>query len=297
MSPEIHSVVIPERPEAFKPATLQSHTLSYLKWGNAPDVVLCVHGLTRHARDFDFLAQALSEKYTVICPDMPGRGQSEWLREATDYNYATYLADIFYLLDSLNIKTAHWIGTSMGGIIAMMAAGLRPALIKSLVLNDVGCLIPAASLERILSYAGVKMQFANRQEAEQHLRVICKPFGITSEEHWQHLFTYTLRNLPDGTCSLHYDPNIITPLKTAEVKDVNLWPFWEAVKPIPTMLIRGAQSDLLLAETAQQMKSIHPNLTLHDIQNAGHAPALMSQGEISLIRSWLNRPIANSLNT
>lgn len=287
MSPEIHSIAIPSRPETLKPATLQSHILSYLKWGNGSEVVLCVHGLTRLARDFDFLAAKLSEKYTVICPDMAGRGGSEWLREATDYNYATYIADIFTLLDSLNIKTVHWVGTSMGGIIAMMAAGMRPTLIKSLVLNDVGCLIPAASLERILSYAGVKMHFANRQDAEAHLRLICKPFGIFEEGHWQHLFAYTIRPLADGTCTLHYDPNIITPLKTAEIKDVNLWAFWEALKTIPLLLIRGAQSDLLLAETAQQMQAMHPNLTLHDIPNAGHAPALMSEGEINLVRGWL----------
>ena len=284
-----HSVVIPERPETLKPVTLQAHSLSYQSWGNSGQVVLCMHGLTRLGHDFDYLATSLAGKYRVICPDMPGRGDSQWLNNPADYNYATYVADTLYLLDSLNIKQVHWVGTSMGGIIAMMVAGLRPALLKSLVLNDVGCLIPAASLERILSYAGMQMQFVNRAQAEAHLRVICKPFGIKEEAHWQHFFHTTIRQNVDGTCRLHYDPNIITPLKSAEIKDVNLWPFWEALKAVPIMLLRGAESDLLLKETALQMQATHPNLTLHEIPGAGHAPALMSRDEIALVTDWLEK--------
>ena len=288
MQTEICTLQIPQRPEAIRPASLQAHTISYYKWGSVGEVVLCVHGLTRLGRDFDILAEQLSEKYQVICVDMPGRGNSEWLKEPADYNYATYVEDIFFLLDSLNIKAVHWIGTSMGGIIAMTAANLRSGLIRTLVLNDVGCLIPAASLQRILNYAGVQMHFAGRQEAEQHLRLICKPFGITEEAHWQHLFKYILRELQDGAYTLHYDPAIITPLKSAEIKDVSLWHLWEALKQIPIMLIRGMESDLLLPETAKLMVQQHPRLTLVEIQGAGHAPALMSAHEINTIRRWLD---------
>ncbi len=287
MQPSICTLHIPERADIYKPAALQAHELSYLHWGMKGEAVLCVHGLTRNGRDFDDLATALAEKYQVICPDMPGRGLSEWLKNPLDYNVSTYIADILHLLDSLGIKTVHWVGTSMGGIIALTMAAMRPGLIKSVVLNDIGCQIPAAGLKRILSYAGVQTSFPTLADAQANLRMICEPFGIPDEAHWQHLFKYSL--VQRSSWQMHYDPAIVTPMKGAEPVDVVMWPLWEAVKSIPVLLIRGESSDILTKETALAMQTTHPNLQLLEIKNAGHAPALMTETEINSIKNWLTK--------
>ncbi len=148
----------------------------------------CVHGLTRNGNDFGVLAHALSDKYRVICPDMPGRGRSDWLKTPGDYTYPVNLADISALLRHLGIDSVDWIGTSMGGIIGMMMAGFYPNKVRRLVLNDIGAVIPVAGIHRILAYVGKLTHFSSKAEAEQVLRQIYAPFGIRDEAHWWHLF-------------------------------------------------------------------------------------------------------------
>ena len=266
-----------------------THRVICHAWGNphASRTVLCVHGLTRNGRDFDFLAEALAQNYRVLCPDMPGRGGSEWLSDPAQYSYPTYIADIAFVLRSLHIKQVDWIGTSMGGIIAMMMAGAHPGLIRSLVLNDVGCLIPASGLKRILSYAGVRTNFPTRTEAEAALRERCAPFGITSEVEWQHLFAHSIEEV-GGMFRLAYDPAIANTFpKEKDIKDINLWPLWKNLSHIPILLMRGANSDILTHATAMEMKMRHPDFALQEIPATGHAPALMEISQITLIADWM----------
>jgi pimeloyl-ACP methyl ester carboxylesterase len=283
MQPELLTFDIP------KTDTVPAHGLTCWRWGN-PELpaILCVHGLTRNGRDFDFLAQALSHRFCVVCPDMPGRGKSTWFKDPSTYNYATYVGDIVFLLSALKLSRIHWIGTSMGGIIGMMLANTLPGAIASLTLNDIGCSVSAAGLKRIGNYAGATSYFTNRAEAENALRMNMATFGITEERHWQHVFAHSILEAGDGSFYFAYDPAIMATFpKGDEVKDIDLWKLWDAIKFLPVLLLRGAMSDLLTRETALQMKNSHPNLMLHEIPNAGHAPSLMDEPSIQLISNWI----------
>ncbi len=268
---------------------LPAHRMVCYEWGDreAAETVLCLHGLTRNGRDFDFLAHTLSARYRVLCPDMPGRGNSEWLAIPAAYNYATYVADVAYLLAALKLSRIHWIGTSMGGIIGMTIANTLPGVIRSMVLNDIGPLVAAAGLKRILGYAGARMIFSSRAEAEKKLRELCAPFGIRDEAHWQHLFAHSIVE-ENGRFRFAYDPAISTPLVTADaVVDIDLWHLWQGMLPIPLLLVRGETSDILTRATALEMQEHHPDLTYYEVKNAGHAPALMDDSQVGFVREWL----------
>jgi len=249
--------------------------------------VLCMHGLTRNARDFDFLSQQLMPDYRIVALDMPGRGLSDSLANPAHYHYGTYVADTFIALEQLGISRVHWVGTSMGGIIGMMVANTAPALLASLTLNDIGCLIPASGLSRILSYAGVVCEFETRSEAEAAMRQNCAPFGIPSEMHWQHLLTHGITQQA-GKFRFAYDPLITASFpKNTPLEDVNLWPLWDKVKAIPTLLLRGESSDILTRETASLMQAQHSQLRFEEISGCGHAPSLMSKQQKALIHEWI----------
>jgi len=273
------------------PGVSGSHKLACTRWGNhnARHTVLCVHGLTRNGRDFDYLARALAEDYQVLCPDMAGRGKSQFLPDASGYNNASYVSDVVFMLAALGITHVHWIGTSMGGIMGMMAANSNPGLIDALVLNDIGALIPASGLARIRDIADFKTSFDTKEEAEAVFRKRCEHFGIREEAQWQQLLAYGIENR-NGQFAFTYDPAIFSIgfSKDAPLADVNLWPLWQAVTGIPVLLIRGMQSDILLHETAVEMQSRHPRLTFYEIADTGHAPALMDAKQIALIQNWIN---------
>jgi pimeloyl-ACP methyl ester carboxylesterase len=267
----------------------EDHALAVHEWGDRdnPRVLFCVHGLTRNAMDFAVLAAALCDRWRVIAVDMPGRGQSDWLIEAAEYVYPTYVADLLALLDRLALGSVDWLGTSMGGIIGMMMAGLAPDRIGRLVLNDAGAWIPAAGLRRILAYAGRQMEFATRGDAERALRTNCAPFGIRTEENWQRLFTSSLLFGADGRTRMAYDPAITSAFPAPEeAADIDLWPVWEAVA-CPTLIVRGVESDILLRETADEMCSRRGGVTLIELTGAGHAPSLMEPDQIAPIARWL----------
>lgn len=284
MRPEPRSINIP----ASEALALPAHRLSCRIWGksDAP-AVMCVHGLTRNAHDFDFLAEALADDFYVICPDLPGRGDSEWLADPAGYNYATYAADLSFLIGALKLTRVHWVGTSLGGILGMMMAA-QPGLLASLALNDIGAVIARAGLQRIAEYAGVKMAFKSRTEAEAELRRIAAPFGINDEAHWRHFLDHSIVEA-EGGARFSYDPAIMAGFPKEKIEDIDLWGLWEPVTKIPTLLIRGEKSDILLRETALAMQARHPRLELYEVAGAGHAPALMDEKQVAKVKEWLLR--------
>ena len=265
------------------------HRIAYTQWGESdnPRVLICVHGLTRNGRDFDTLAAALAADYRVVCPDVAGRGASDWLADKNDYGYPQYLNDMAALVAHLNADSVHWVGTSMGGLIGMLLAAQPGSPITRMVMNDVGPLIPKAALERIASYVGEDPNFSSIQALDDYLRAIYAPFGPFSDEQWQGLVRSSARALDNGDIRLAYDPGIAAPLKAMPLEDVNLWPVWDAVA-CPVLVIRGEQSDLLLAETAEQMTTTGPRAQLAVLAGMGHAPTLMSEEQIALLSRWLS---------
>jgi len=282
----------PQRLEFMLPTLEGSpspHRLACWQWGDAsnPSVLVCVHGLTRQGRDFEFLAHALCGKYRILAPDMPGRGESDFLSPGKAYNYGQYMADINGMLHQLGVTSCDWVGTSMGGIIGMMMASLPSKPVGKLVLNDVGALIPKESLLRIRDYVGKDMEFVDWQGAEKNLRAIFVPWGMTEEVQWQHVMEHSLKPNADGGWRLHYDPAIAEVFFSQNpLEDIDLNPVWEKVT-CPVLILRGAQSDLLLREVAQKMAASRSQITLVEIANTGHAPHLMDAEQIGLIKEFL----------
>ena len=265
------------------------HRLAYVEWpGPSRDApaLLCIHGLTRNGRDFDVLAEALSKHYRVVCPDMPGRGKSEWLSHAGDYGYPLYLADITTLIARLDVERVDWIGTSMGGIVGMFFAAMPNAPVGKLVINDVGAVVPRAGIERIAAYVGLDPGFSDLVAFEATLRRVHAPFGPLTDAQWRHLATHSSRRKPDGSLGFSYDPKIGDAVKQGPLGDIALWPSWDAIK-CPVLVLRGAQSDILLAEDAAAMMRRGPSAKLIEFADIGHAPALMAEDQIAAIREFL----------
>jgi pimeloyl-ACP methyl ester carboxylesterase len=263
------------------------HRIRYLEWGanDGRPTVLCVHGLTRNAHDFDYLAEQLSRRYRVIAVDVVGRGGSAWLTDPAHYTYAQYQADMNALIARLEVERVHWIGTSMGGLIGMFLAAAANTPLASLFMNDVGPIIPKAALQRIADYVGLDNRFSSLEALERNMRKVHAPFGPLSDEQWGHLVRHGNRWLSDGTYGLAYDPAIAENVKKG-VADVDLWAIWDRIA-IPTLVFRGSYSDLLLAGTAQEMTERGPRARIVEFQGIGHAPALMAEDQIAQIESWL----------
>ncbi len=264
------------------------YRMSYTVFGreNAARTIICVHGLTRNGRDFDMLATALASDARVVCPDVVGRGQSEWLDDPEAYAVPTYAGHMLQLIQHLGAGKVDWIGTSMGGLIGMGIASMETSPIERLVLNDVGPFLPKEALTRIGAYLGLDLSFDSLAQLETHLRQIYAPFGPLTDEQWAHLARFSARTRDDGKIVLGYDPKIAVPFRGAEVDDVDLWPVWDDIS-CPTLLIRGAASDLLLKDTALEMTGRGPKADLAEIEGVGHAPALMAQDQIEQVKAWL----------
>ncbi|MBL0942329.1 MAG: alpha/beta hydrolase [Alphaproteobacteria bacterium] len=264
------------------------HHISYNEWGaeKTQNTLICVHGLTRNSHDFDALAQQLSLKTRVICPDIVGRGQSDRFSNPKLYGFPQYLNDMTALIARLNVTQLDWLGTSMGGLIGMFLAIQPNSPIKRLILNDVGPYIPAAALRRIGRYAKSPPSFQARKDAEIYIRRIYAPFGLLSDKQWQHITKHSIRQV-ENTYILDYDPAVIQNLRF-KIRSINLWPVWEKVK-CPVLVIRGENSDILTVKTLTQMQGTCPNLEVLTVKDAGHAPALMDLAQINVIKAWLSK--------
>ena len=271
------------------------HRMAYWEWGDAanPKVLVCAHGLSRQGRDFDTLALALQSDYRVVAPDVVGRGQSDWLADAMGYQLTAYVADMVTLLARLDAQTLHWVGTSMGGLIGLGLASLPKSPIQRLVLNDVGPTIQPEAIARIGSYLGLPMRWATVQEAADYMLSISKGFGTHSREQWLRLTEPMLK--PDGGgFKPHYDPNIALPFRAmtpvmAAAGEAALWRSYDAVT-CPTLLLRGADSDLLTRDTATAMTQRGPKAKLHEFADVGHAPMLVVPDQIAVVREFLLSP-------
>lgn len=267
------------------------HRLHYTDWGDAanPRVVICVHGLTRNCRDFDALAAALQDRFRVVSISMAGRGRSDWLPNAEDYGYPQYMTDATALIARVTAGGAgdiSWIGTSMGGMLGLLLAARPHTPVRRLVLNDVGALIPKAAMERIGGYVGRDPRFDSFEAFERHVRTVSAPFGPLSDAQWRHLAEHNAHRHDDGRWGMIYDPGIALPFTRAPARDVDLWKAYDTLR-CPTLLLRGAESDLLLRETAEEMTRRGPKPRLVEFAGVGHAPALMAADQIAAVREFL----------
>jgi pimeloyl-ACP methyl ester carboxylesterase len=269
--------------------------MAYWEWGDAanPRVLVCVHGLARQARDFDTLAHALSDTYRVVCPDVVGRGRSDWLGDPSGYQIPAYVADMVTLLARLDAQTVHWVGTSMGGLIGLGLASLADTPIGKLVLNDVGPTIQFEALIRIGNYLGQPLRWNTLDEAADYLQTISASFGPHTREQWLALSRPMLK--PDGDgFKLHYDPAIALPFKAitpamAAAGEAMTWAAFDAVS-CPTLVLRGAESDLLSHATATAMTQRGPKARLVEFAGVGHAPTLVADDQIAVVREFLLEP-------
>ncbi|MCE2656677.1 MAG: alpha/beta hydrolase [Rubrivivax sp.] len=262
--------------------------LHYTEWG-APDapVVVAWHGLARTGRDMDDIAQHLSTRWRVLCPDTLGRGLSQWSPDPpSEYNLAFYVRQATAWLDALRIERCHWLGTSMGGAIGMVAAaGPLRGRIQRLVLNDNGPSLALAAIERIRSYAGQPASFATVSELEAYFRQVYKPYGWLSDDQWRRLTETSVRRLPDGRVTPHYDPAMVQQF-IHEPADYERWAEWDSLD-LPVLCLRGEHSDLLLRETTEAMRQRGPRALVVEVSGCGHAPALNTPEQFAIVERFL----------
>lgn len=269
------------------------HTMSYKEWGDPlnPKVLVCVHGVTRVAEDFDSLALALCQEYRVVCPDVVGRGYSGRLRNPMHYQIPQYVSDMVNLLARLDAETVHWFGTSMGGLIGMSLASLPDNPIKKMIINDVGPVLNPDALARIGDYIGQDVRFDSFEEAQAYIKAISISFGPHSEAQWEKLARDVLRQNEQGQWVRHYDLSLAQPIKAstpelAAIAQTMLWAAYDAIQ-CPTLLIRGAESDLLTAESAQEMTQRGPRARLVEFAGVGHAPTFLQPEQIAVAVDFL----------
>lgn len=285
---------------------VNQHRVGYWEWNQTgqvdnPHVIVCVHGLTRQGRDFDVLAQALSHHARVICPDIAGRGQSDWLADPMAYGVPQYAFDMLVLLTQVHaqypIAQLDWVGTSMGGLIGMAVAGTPdlalPVPIRRLLLNDVGPRLEWSALQRIGTYVGESPRFASVEEGAAWLRVQSADFGPHTDAQWLALSEPMLRPGPEGGFVLHYDPKIAVPMQGMTQEQVAqgealLWNLYDAITA-QTLVLRGAKSDLLTAQTVQEMAQRGPKAHSATLEGVGHAPTLVQPEQVALVKEFLFR--------
>jgi len=270
------------------------HRMAYWQWeranGASDRVLVCVHGLSRQGRDFDTLARAAHDGWRVVCPDVVGRGESDRLADPAGYQLTTYVADMVTLLARLDAETVHWFGTSMGGLIGIALAALPRSPISRLVLNDVGPSIDPAGIARIADYIGVQLTWTSEEEAAGYLSTISPGFGPHTREQWMALTRPMLRRHGDRI-GLHYDPAIGAPLRAmtpaaAKAGEAALWTAYDAIR-CPTLVLRGADSDVLAPATAAAMAARGPKARVHEFAGVGHAPTIVAADQVAVVREFL----------
>ena len=272
------------------------HRMAYWEWGERdnPRVVVCVHGLSRQGRDFDTLAQDLASDCRVICPDVVGRGRSDWLADPMGYGIPTYVSDMVTLVARLGVLQVDWVGTSMGGLIGLALAALPQTPVRRLVLNDVGPVVEPAFVQRLSTYLGLPAHWVTVEEAADALQLISAGFGPHSREQWLALTRPQL--VPDthnGVAGFkpHYDPAIAVAVRAmtpeiAAAGQAMLWHLYDRIA-CPTLLLRGAESDLLSPATTQAMATRGPNPIVHEFAGVGHAPTLVQADQRAVVRGFL----------
>ena len=294
------------------------HRVAYTDWGDAdtPHPVICVHGLTRNARDFDWLARTLERDCRVVCMDVVGRGQSDWLAQKGDYTFRQYQSDAGALIARITTRrsrsglsrllrpratsndspTVDWVGTSMGGLIGMLIAAQPNSPIRRLVLNDIGPFIPWAALMRLKGYLGSRTQYASLDEVEGLLRQACAQWGPMRDEQWRHLATHSAQLLEDGGYRWGFDPTVgaatawgwspDAKLGNRSLLGLELWSVWEAIT-CPVLVVRGAESEVLQPGTVARMRDRGPPVEVIELPGIGHAPSLMQEEQIEAVRKFL----------
>lgn len=262
------------------------HRLAYTEWGDPAnrDIIVCAHGLTLNSRYFDWFAKACEDHYRVICPDVVGRGNSEWI-DPRHYWFEQYLTDAAALLGRIGTEKVNWVGTSMGGLIGIFLATRKNHPIKRLVLNDVGPFIAKEGLKFIAEYVGRDERFGSHAEVEAHLRTLYPKFGDLTQEQWRHLARIGSRLTEDGDLRLAYDPRIRESFGSIN-EDFQVWDLWEQID-IPVLILRGSESGILTQETLDEMLRRNPNARSHVFEGIGHAPPLMDGDQINIVLDFL----------
>ena len=269
------------------------HSMAYKEWGDVsnPNVLVCVHGVTRISDDFDDVASELASHYRVICPDIVGRGRSDWLRNPQNYQVTQYISDIVTLLARVNAAKVDFLGTSMGGMIGIGLASLPHNPIRKLILNDIGPVLNLPALSRIGTYIGQPMRFATFDEGLDYIRSISTTFGEHTPEQWHKFCSDVLRQDKDGMWIRHYDLKLAMAFQAinpeiAQAMQVMMWAAYDAIT-CPTLLLRGMDSDLLKRETAIEMTTRGPKVQLVEFEKVGHAPTLVHQYQINAVKEFL----------
>lgn len=261
------------------------HRVAYREWGEPdnPRVLICVHGISRNGRDFDNVAAVLATHYRVICVDMPGRGQSDWLNDKSLYTMDLYVSVCVALIARTGAATVHWLGTSMGGRIGMNLASRPDTPVTKLVLNDMGPYIEPAGRKDNQANFCTDPRFANEAEGIEYIRSTKAAFGPATEEAWVKFCKDSLRELPDGQWTLHYDPGL---KQTAVTTSSANWDQWELIS-CPVFLLWGMKSKLIVAATVERMKTTGPQAEVFEVPYAGHCPRLDNDEQIKAVRDFL----------
>lgn len=291
VQPVAHETLTPDRfGSVLSLSNRGFHRVAYVEWGDPASerVAVCVHGLSRQGRDFDTLAAALAARgWRVICPDLAGRGRSDWLKDPQEYTLPQYVRDLTAVVARLDVASVDWIGTSLGGLVGMVVAAQAASPIRRLVVNDVGPFLPWQALQRLgNSIRNAPQSYPDLAAAVASYRVSLAPFGALSDQQWRHLAEHSLIEL-GGLWRRRADPDITASFRTGWLFNLSLWNYWDAIR-CPTLVLRGTESDLLQPATTREMTQRGPRAEIVEFPHVGHAPALMDDYQIDPILRWLD---------
>jgi pimeloyl-ACP methyl ester carboxylesterase len=266
------------------------HRIAYRDWGDsAASVVFCVHGLSRNSHDFDPLARVLAPRRRVICPDLAGRGRSDWLVDPTDYHLIQYNLDMTVLAARVGAENFDWIGTSLGGLMGIVLAGVPDSPIRRLVINDIAPEVPTGALQRLALYLGADRRFPDMKAVEAHLRETLAPFGPMTDADWRRMAETSVRKSADGY-RLAYDPGIAQNFRRFWVPiHTNLWRYWDRIN-CPVLVLRGTKSDFLTTLLLERMIRRLPHAEVIEFEGVGHTPTLNAPDQIKPVVHWLESP-------
>jgi pimeloyl-ACP methyl ester carboxylesterase len=264
------------------------HRVAYREWGHASqETVMCVHGLTRNNRDFDPLAAALSTRFHVVCPDLVGRGASDWLTDPSDYHLAQYNIDLTVLCARFGLEQVDWVGTSLGALCGMSLAGIENSPIRRLVVNDIAPDVPMAAIRRVSRYLSVRYRFQNLEEVEAHLRETYEGFGPMADADWRRMARTSAVTAEDGGLRLRFDPEVGRNFRNYWLlTHFHLWKFWDRIR-CPILILRGTNSDFLTDPLLEQMVRRQPEAKVIEFNGIGHVPTLNVPEQIDPVVAWL----------